>query len=285
MVIVLTMLVGMLGCVPASPPPSDAPLGRMMPVDWPVDWLTDAPPTFVDTAAPTKTAAILAIHGLKGSAGVFARPARRWAERGFETFAVSVGYPAIAPQEILAALRGVMAAAPGRPVFVVGESLGASLAVTALALPDAPSPAGLILSGPAIWPSGPSAGLALWGLGWMNAIGADDALFWADIIRLMDAAREDARSVRAFPVLVLMGGRDEVVPRQGVTELMAGLGARARLWHFPDGGHTLMRDPGGDAIADQVADWMLAMASSRAEVTAGSAARPKPSDADQATAN
>src|SRR3546814_18359933 len=40
---------------------------------------------------------------------------------------------------------------PGSPIFLLGESMGAAVAMVAMALPDAPAVDGLILVAPAVW--------------------------------------------------------------------------------------------------------------------------------------
>jgi acylglycerol lipase len=268
-------------CVPPIPPLIEAPLRGLQPAELTGTTL----PTFVMAGTRPAQVVVVAVHGLKGSAGVFAQPASRWAPRGIVTYAVTVTYPGAAIDDIARLVRGVAAKHPATPLFVIGESLGASLVLTAFSHPEAPAIDGLVLAGPAIWPDRASAASARRGLGLIGWVTRKEAAFWAEVVALMDAARDHAARVRVRPVMVLSGDRDEVVPRQGVAALMRQLGPGAELRNYRDGGHTLFRNAGGDAIADQLADWMLDRAASKAATTAVSASLPAAPDPDHASAN
>lgn len=216
-----------------------------------------AAPTFVWSGPDRPQAIVVAIHGLKGSAGVFAAPAARWVRHGIVTYACSLDIPDARPEQVNDLIRQVSARHPGLPLIVVGESLGASLAIMALSRTDAPAVDALVLSAPAIWPDAVSAAMIQNGLGWLWHIAdSRSATFWDKVITQMDAARDRAPSLRIKTVLILTGDKDEVVPRRGVEILAEMLAGHADLRTIPEGGHTLFRDAGGDTVADQVANWL-----------------------------
>lgn len=202
-------------------------------------------------------AVIVAVHGLRGTAAAFNQPAEKWAAKGIETVALTVTYPDTQTAVLTQIIRDLVASSAGTPVFVVGESLGASVILAVLARPDPPALAGAILAGPAIWPDGLSAAATRGGLNAVQFIGGSDFALWSKVVGMMDDARTYAGQVRTRPILILSGDRDEVVPRLGVTELRRRLNEGAELRTYPEGGHTLFRNAGGDAIADEVGDWIL----------------------------
>lgn len=234
---------------------------------------TSASPGIVTATRCPPAAVIVAVHGLRGTAAAFVQPAVRWADKGIETVAVTVTYPDTQTAVLAKIIRGVIAYRAGTPVFVVGESLGASMILAVLAQPDPPTVAGAILTGPAIWPDGLSAAAMRGGLDAMHFIGGSDFEFWGKVVGLMDDARTYAGQVRTRPILILSGDRDEVVPRLGVTELLRQLHEGVELRTYPAGGHTLFRDAGGDEVADEVGDWVLKHTKARPAVAPGGCAR------------
>lgn len=228
------------GCVPAPPVAMEVALGGLQPVVL----APGTPPTFAWTI-PRPRAAVVAVHGLKGSAGVFAEVARRWANQEIETYAVTVEYPQAGAEELLALARQISARRPGTPLFVIGESLGACLVLNAFSRADAPRVDGIILTGPAIWPDAVSAAMAEQGLAFLGLVGGIHAAYWSRIVRIMDQARNHAEAIRIRPILVLRGDLDEVVDRQGVEELVRRLGQGTEFHRFPQGGTPCFAMPGG----------------------------------------
>jgi alpha-beta hydrolase superfamily lysophospholipase len=119
-------------------------------------------------------AVILALHGFGDYSNAFAMPAALWAERGIATYAFDQRGFGGAPGRGLWAGEGQLAgdavtasrllrlAYPGRPLYLLGESMGGAVAVLAatgaasgaVAGPSgAPvaGPDGVILSAPAVW--------------------------------------------------------------------------------------------------------------------------------------
>lgn len=265
----LAVALPLAACVPPRPPPVVA---RAAEYASPLRWDTDGPPRAV----------VVAVHGLKGSPQVFSAPAARWAGEGILTYAWTVRFPEASPDDVADMVRGVAERHPGVPLTLVGESLGASLAVSAVSR-DASLPVdALVLSSPAVWPEAASAGVAsrLLRLGG-RLTGSTTLAYWAKVVGTMDQARRNAAGLGPLPVLVLWGEQDEVVPRRGVDALVGLLGPPAELLVFPDGGHTLFRNTGGEVVADQVGRWMLAHAAPNAPdaAPAGSPAQPGGSQA------
>lgn len=185
----------------------------------------------------------------------------------------------------------VRAEYPGRPVFLMGESMGGAVAMLAMA-GGHPGADGAILSAPAVWGRRWMPWYQAWGLElsghtipWLplNPRGlpfkpsdniemlrrlARDPLFVKNprvdavygLVGLMDAAQEAAPAVRG-PLLVLYGGRDDLVPKKPTCAVLGKLRDRAaaagevRVVLYPDGHHMLFRDLKGDRVVSDIAAW------------------------------
>ncbi|MBY0335847.1 MAG: lysophospholipase [Acetobacteraceae bacterium] len=256
-------------------------------------WRPEEPPRFV----------VLALHGLgdhggnfmqdgapllnAGGALVYAYDQRGfgWApHRGFWAGAATLR------DDALEAIRLLRARHPDLPLWLLGESMGAAVAILAGTAPEPPEVAGYLLSAPAIWGRARMPALfrgTLWGVertvpavglvagaGGIAASDNQEALrrFGNDpltlrvlrvdmatgVVDLMDAALAAlpacCRNPRGpAPTMVFVGARDRVVPahvQRRVYRELPGL----RVAQYPEGWHLLLRD----RIRDQVARDMLA---------------------------
>jgi acylglycerol lipase len=247
------------------------------------------------------TAVILALHGFGDYSRAFEMPAQIWASRGIATYAFDQRGFGGAPGHGLWAGAGRLAddaveasrilrlLYPGRPIYLLGESMGGAVAVLAApsALPD-----GVILSAPAVWGRATMAlvpRLALFAgvrlfpdmvltgsdlhiqasdnLPMLKALAQDplvlkgariDTIY--GLVDLMDNAFAAAPRLTA-PTLFLYGAHDEVIPRPPIAQFVAHLppdpGHQRRLAYYPQGYHMLLRDLDGAAVAGDVASWAL----------------------------
>lgn len=248
-------------------------------------------------------AVLLALHGYGDHAeSAFAEPAAFWAgqgvlvyaydQRGFGRNASRGRWPGAETLigDFVETARRLRAAHPGLPFFVLGESMGAAVALAGVAS-GAPADA-LILSAPAAqggallplpWRAAAWAGALLvperrWsGEGIVSIRASDDDAVLArlrddplyigrpssreflGLVRLMDRAVAAAPSV-ATPTLVLLGERDEVVSREAVLALHAALPGPKRLARYPEGWHLLLRDLQKRRVWEEVAAFMEAPA-------------------------
>jgi len=218
-------------------------------------------------------AVILALHGFGDYSHAFETPAQIWASRGIATYAFDQRGFGAAPghglwagagqlaADVVAASRILRRIHPGRPLYLLGESMGG--AVAALAAPAA-LPDGVILSAPAVWGRATMdlvprlalfAGVRLFpdmfltgrGLGVMasdnlpmlKALARDplvlkgariDAIY--GVVDLMDDALAAAPSLTA-PTLFLYGAHDEVIPPLPIAAFVAHLPATAAPYEAP----------------------------------------------------
>jgi alpha-beta hydrolase superfamily lysophospholipase len=165
---------------------------------------------------------------------------------------------------------------PGVKVAVVAESMGAAVAMTAFGSDAPPKADALILSSPGLrgWGAIPlSYSVALWtsahvrpdwvvvppkGLGvvatdnnaklremWYDPLILKDTRIDAvyGVVSLMEEA--DAATPRLspeMPTLLLYGGKDEVIPAEGVKRAAARLPKKVRTAYYPKGYHLLLND-------------------------------------------
>ncbi len=177
---------------------------------------------------------------------------------------------------------------PRTPLFVLGESMGAAVAVATLARPGAPRVEGAILLAPAVFdsgdlPRGYRTALRLIAallpplrvngrnfgvrasdnLEALRALGRDplylhetriDAI--AGLVDLMDEARQRAPDL-AVPTLALLGGRDQIVPAAAQHSFVASLGAASpcSLVTYLQGWHLLLLDHQRLRVFDDILAW------------------------------
>ncbi|WP_424811419.1 lysophospholipase [Roseococcus sp. YIM B11640] len=173
---------------------------------------------------------------------------------------------------------------PGLPVYVLGESMGAAVALVL----DPRDVSGVILSSPAIW-GGPYLSDFLRGLLWgaSRALGplampagaagitasdnpealrrfARDPLTLHEvrfdmvkgIVDLMDQAVAALPACcREVPTLVMIGGRDQVVPIRYARRALHDA-AVPRVAFYPEGWHLLLRDRNREQVARDVLAFM-----------------------------
>lgn len=256
--------------------------------------------TWAPPASAPPRAVIVALHGFNDYKAAFKEFGAYAAERGVLVLAYDQpGFgeqpdrghwpgEAALVEALHEAVREARAAHPGLPVYVLGESMGAAVAIAGLARPDAPPVNGLILSAPAVWdtarlpafyrgtlralatllpPLKVSASgirvLASDNIEMLRALGRDplyvrdtriDAL--AGLVSLMGAARSQAPGL-ALPILTLLGARDQIVPpkdsRSFVRSLPAGSCTVVTYLH---GWHLLLRDHQRRRVFDDVLAWV-----------------------------
>ena len=254
------------------------------------EWLPDAPPRAV----------VLAVHGFNDYSNAFAEFGVFAAEHGIAVHAYDQrGFGAndaagrwagrralIADLEAERARLGELY--PNRPVYLLGESMGAAVIMAAMASGAALDADGVILTAPAVWGGdqlNPLYRATLWlvarvapglrlsgrSLGVMASDNLDalrelsaDPLFIketrvdaiAGLVELMDTAYAAAGALSG-PVLILVGERDEIVPPDSQIAMIE----RVRTTPcvrivYPEGWHLLLRDLQRRVVWQDILDWI-----------------------------
>jgi len=261
---------------------------------------------------------LLALHGINDHAtNFFDQSATLFTEAGLAVYAYDqrghgrAPYPGVWPgmatlaADATAAATLLRARHPGLPLTLLGESMGAAVAVVAAASPTPPPVDAIVLCAPAIWGRAEMPAVMRWGL-WLAAhtiplVGfqagsagispTDNAAVmrrWSEdrftlkytrvdaihgLVDLMDAAVAALPTCCAtYPVLVLFGGRDRIVPVPVARRVLRGAQPPTRIAFYADGWHLLLRDLNRATVAGDVLAWLADQAA------------PLPSGADVAAA-
>jgi alpha-beta hydrolase superfamily lysophospholipase len=293
---------GLLSCAPMTAPPG---LGNSTPIiEHDVFVTRDGlrlPLRHWDAAHPQ--AILVALHGMSDYSEAFDLPGPWWAAHGISTYAYDQRgfgrspYPGrwaggeAMRQDLADFVDAARAKYPVIPVYALGESMGGSVVLTALAGENPPRVDGAILVAPAVWsrqdmPAAYRAALWLAGhlVPWMNVSGEGLHIVACDnievlmklsrdpiyqhsaradqvygLVDLMDEARRAPEHLSAPPrILFLYGGNDQVIPKQPTQAVAKALGAHTDVRRYPKGYHMLLRDLDGETIWADIARWIEA---------------------------
>jgi alpha-beta hydrolase superfamily lysophospholipase len=279
--ILLAFMLLAAGCAGPADPPPGATSSSWLPPDRP-------------------RAVIVALHGFNDYRAAFAEFGTFAAARGVAVeaydqpgFGATSGrgsWPGTA--ELVRWLDEAVAAArqhhPGVPVYLLGESMGGSVALAAMGGPDPPEVDGVILAAPAVWngqdlPASYRATLRVLAsvlpmlrvsarhvrrqasdnIAMLRALGRDplylhytriDAV--NGLVELMVESQEVAPKVKA-PMLVLLGARDQIVPPAGSRRFVATLDpATCSVVTYLQGWHLLLRDHQRERTFEDILAWI-----------------------------
>ncbi len=234
-------------------------------------------------------AVIIALHGFNDYSHFFDLPGAYFSQHGIACFAYDQRGFGAAPQRGLWAgneayvkdlqdlVRLVKQRYPAYPLYLLGESMGGAIVITAMRQADMPEVSGIILAAPALWARSTmpwyQTGL-LWTLAhsmpWLTltgrgvhvmasdnidmlrAMGRDPLVIKATRIEtvygltdLMDAAFESATSLRVN-TLMLYGEKDEIIPKEPtyafLQRFLATYEVEKTVAIYRNGYHMLLRD-------------------------------------------
>ncbi len=252
-------------------------------------WLPESEPNAV----------ILALHGFNDYSNAFEEAGQYWRGRGIATYAYdqrgfgATQYAGVWPPQdsliadVKAALWILRTTYPGRPVHVLGESMGAAILLSAAAeqLIDANS---VILAAPAVWARStmnPFYRAALWlgahlfptmeltgrGLGVIASDNREMILglqrdplvikrtridaMWG-LVNLMDSALKGSAELTA-PALILYGANDQLIAPGPTTEMVSRLSPDIPVALYETGWHMLLRDLAAETVWVDIAAWII----------------------------
>jgi alpha-beta hydrolase superfamily lysophospholipase len=195
--------------------------------------------------------------------------------------------PDLMAQDAATMARDLRRRYPDARLILMGESMGAAVLMRMVAMPDPPPADGYVLVAPAVWGRAEMnvfmrAGLWLMAGAFpgVTATGSIAHVTASDnhaalvrlsndpltihstrfdsvrgLVDLMDAALASAPDMRV-PVLLLYGGKDELIPPRATAATWRALPPGARTAFYPSGYHLLMRDRDRAVVIDDVLAWI-----------------------------
>ena len=261
--------------------------------------------SWVPEEGPVK-AAVVAVHGFNDYSNAFTGPASEWAKAGIATYAYDQRGFGKAPEtgmwagvgqldvDLWSVSRLVKEKHPGVPLYLLGESMGGAVVITAVTgAAGAPRPdaAGIILVAPAVW-GRPTMNVferaALWvgyevapgltltgrqlhimpsdNIPMLRAFSADPLVIKETridtvkgLVDLMDLALAVAPRLDV-PMMLLYGEHDQVIPPEPIRLMIEHLpqrgAAKRRIAWYADGYHMLLRDLEAPLVMRDVEAWI-----------------------------
>lgn len=305
-VVLLAAMVVMIGCTPLviseglanGEPPEIRWAERLRTYDGATLQLEQFEPP---NGAPM--AVIVALHSFNDHCGFCRRAAAFLAQRRIAVFAfdqrgfgstTSKGYwpgTRSLSDDLRAAVAAVRKVHQREPIYVFGESMGASVVIVTMAETPDPDVAGLILASPAVREDSVQNRIVNAGVwiaahlvpwyelddNYFSSIGVNDPAVTEELnadplaarrtridagygmLRLMLDAIDAAPKLNQR-MLVLYGARDAVIPIEAVTAFLASLpdaaDNRRTFAYYPEGFHKILRDGRGEIFWRDIASWI-----------------------------
>ncbi|WP_394753120.1 alpha/beta hydrolase [Crenothrix sp.] len=248
-------------------------------------------------------AVLIALHGFNDYSHFFDGPGRYFSSQGIACFAYDQRGFGAAPRrglwageaaytsdlKILASL--LKQRYPNRPIYLLGESMGGAVIITAMSKTKMPKIDGIILSAPALWARSTMPWYQtslLWTLAhsmpWLTLTGRGVRITPSDNIEmlralgkdpwiikktrvdaihgltdLMDTAYSSATSLQGN-TLLLYGEKDEIIPKKPtykfLQKFMETNAADKTVAFYPKGYHMLLRDLQASTAWKDIAAWI-----------------------------
>ncbi len=257
--------------------------------------------TWPSTDAPA--AVVLAMHGFNDYSNAFDAAAHTFADNSITTYAIDQrGFGATKQRgiwagdttmqsDLIATLNLLCEKHAGQPLFLLGESMGGAVILSAAQQLERTCIQGVILSSPAVWgwqtmpwwqtiplrflahtlPEMEVTGKGLEihpsdNVEMLRALGSDPLVIKATRIDaiygltdLMEAAMINSGVLRT-PALILYGEHDEIIPPTAFCQMLNNLPdsdtSHWRLMVYHNGYHMLSRDLQGDVVIQDMVTWI-----------------------------
>lgn len=256
-------------------------------------------PVKIWEATDDPAAVLIAVHGFNDYSNTYAFPGSWWIGEGLTTIAYDQRGFGEAPnfgiwpgqelmiRDLATMVEEAQARYPGKPLYLLGESMGGAVLITAVTSEGFPRVDGIILSAPAVWgwqALNPFYQAVLWtaahtfpevkltgqGLGiqasdnisMLRNLSADplfiketriDSVY--GLVNIMDAAYDAAKDI-SLPTLLLYGEKDQLIPKEPIEKIAAELPPGSDIVLYESGWHMLMRDLGGPIVWRDIAEWI-----------------------------
>jgi acylglycerol lipase len=301
----LLLLIFLSGCMPMAYPPgaknTAARLGENI-------FLTEDGASLPLRHWLPKTepyAIIIALHGFNDYSRFFEMPGSYFSKQGIACFAYDQRGFGLAPnrglwagaetysKDLQALVRLVKQRYPNRPVYLLGESMGGAVVITAMSRSDMPEVDGIILAAPALWARSTMPWYQtslLWTLAhslpWLTltgegvhvvasdntemlrALGRDPLVIKATRVEtvygltdLMDEAFNSAALLRGN-TLMLYGEKDEIIPKEPTYDFLQRFlktnSSATTVAIYQQGYHMLLRDLEAPTTWKDIVSWINA---------------------------
>lgn len=249
-------------------------------------------------------AVVLAVHGFNDYSNAFDAAANSFAQHSITTYAIDQrgfgatsqhaiwpGHP-IMRSDLVATVNLLCEKHVGLPIFLLGESMGGAVILSAIQQLERTCIKGVILSSPAVWGwqtmpwwqtlplsllAHTMPGVTVTGEGldidpsdnveMLRALGKDPLIIKATRIDaiygltdLMEAALVNSTAL-TMTALILYGEQDEIIPPEPFCEMLEHLPEQAasgwRLVLYQNGYHMLSRDLQGEVVIQDMVTWIL----------------------------
>lgn len=248
-------------------------------------------------------AVVLAVHGFNDYSNAFEATANGFARHAITTYAIDQrGFGATTQQgiwpgqvvmqsDLVTTVKLLCARHADRPVFLLGESMGAAVTLSAIQPLQHTCIKGVILSSPAVWGwqvmpwwqtlplrllAHTLPGVTVTGEGldikasdnidMLRALGKDPLIIKETRIDtiygltdLMEAALVNSPAL-TLPALILYGEHDQIIPPESFCEMLENLPEQTlagwRLVLYRDGYHMLSRDLQGEVVIRDMVTWI-----------------------------
>ena len=248
-------------------------------------------------------AVLIALHGFNDYSRFFQQPGEYFSKLGIACFAYDQRGFGAAPKRGLWAggaayahdlntlVRLVKQRYPDRPVYLLGESMGGAIIITAMSQATMPAVDGIILIAPALWarPTMPWYQTSLlWTLAhslpWLTLTGEGVEVMPSDNIEMLRALSRDPWVIKATRVetiygltdlmdeafnsatllhgntLMLYGEKDEIIPKKPtyafLQKFLATDATEKTVAFYPQGYHMLLRDLQAPTTWKDITTWI-----------------------------
>ncbi len=301
--IALVVLIFQVGCMPMSYPPGAKMTSAQLAAD---SFMTEdgaSLPLRSWLPATEPKAVLIALHGFNDYSHFFELPGNYFSKQEVACFAYDQRGFGGAPQRGLWAgsetyakdlkdlTRLIKQRYPKQPVYLLGESMGGAIVITAMRQTDMPDVAGIILAAPALWARSTMPWYQtslLWTLAhsfpWMTLTGSGLHVMASDNIDmlremgrdplvikatrvetvygladLMDTAYDSASTLSAH-TLMLYGEKDEIIPKEPtyafLQHMLATDTTAKTVAIYQNGYHMLLRDLAAPTAWNDIATWI-----------------------------
>ncbi len=244
-------------------------------------------------------AVIVALHGFNDYSLAFRLAGNYFRERGIALYAYDQrGFGANrrqrgiwgGQQNLARDLRDLIAVLDAEyeaPLYVMGSSMGAAVAIVACYDDACPGVDGLILSAPAVWGDevmNPLYRSTLWAMAHLfpasEFTGEDIEILATDNLAILRAMSRDPNVLKTsrvdavygivqlmggayrrieqvdIPILLLYGAKDDVIPEFPVRQMIKRIDAPHTVAYYPQGYHMLLRDKQHQTVLKDINTWI-----------------------------